>query len=142
MSTQDNITNSSFLGTGWGFPPTFNKHKQSVEVISGEEDIMSSLRILFTTSLGERFMRSKYGSQVPAMVFEPLDSSQRALLRQHVIDSIHLYEPRIMPLDVTVTMDVLQGKVEISVDFKISATNTRRNFVYPFYVLEGTEVTK
>jgi uncharacterized protein len=142
MSTQDNIGNTSFLGTGWGFPPTFSKVKRSVEVISGEEDILSSLRILFTTSLGERFMRSKYGSKVPDMVFEPMDSAQKAILRQHVIDSIRLYEPRIVPIDVTVTMDVLQGKVEIHVEFKISATNTRRNFVYPFYVLEGTEVTK
>jgi hypothetical protein len=39
-------------------------------------------------------------------------------------------------------MDVLVGKVEINVDYKIVATNNRRNFVYPFYILEGTEVTK
>lgn len=142
MSIAHNIGDSSFLGTGWGFPPTFSKPKRSVEVISGEEDILSSLRILFTTRLGERFMRSHYGSRVPDMVFEPMDSSQRAILRQQVMDAIYLYEPRIVPLDVTVTMDVLEGRVEISVDFKISATNTRRNFVYPFYIIEGTEVAK
>ena len=32
--------------------------------------------------------------------------------------------------------------VDILVDYKIAATNTRRNFVYPFYLLEGTEVQK
>lgn len=141
MSSQ-NIGDNSFLGTGWGFPPTFNLQKKSVEMLSGEEDIMSSLQILVTTSLGERVLRSKYGSKVPDMVFEPMDSSQRAVLRQHIIDSIRLYEARIVPLEVTVTMDSLEGRVEINVDFKITATNNRRNFVYPFYVLEGTEVSK
>ncbi len=131
-----------FLGSGWGFPPTFNKSKRSVEMLSDEEDIMSSLQILMTTSLGERVLRSKYGSKVPDMVFEPMDSSQRSVLRQHIIDSINLYEPRITPLDVTINMDTLAGKVEIQVDFKVVASNNRRNFVHPFYILEGTEVTK
>ena len=138
----ENIGDNSFLGTGWGFPPAFNKSKKSVEMLSGEEDIMSSLRILMTTSLGERVLRSKYGSKVSNMVFEPMDSSQRAVLRQHLIDSIYLYEPRIVPLDVIVEMDTLQGRVDIDIQFRIVATNNRRNFVFPFYVLEGTEVTK
>lgn len=141
MSSQ-NIGDSSFLGSGWGFPPTFNIRRKSVEMLTGEEDILSSLHILVTTSLGERVLRSKYGTKVPEMVFEPMDSSQRAVLRQHIIDSIYLYEPRIVPLDVTIDMFVLEGRVEINVDFKIVATNNRRNFVYPFYVLEGTEVSK
>jgi phage baseplate assembly protein W len=137
-----NIGDSSFLGTGWGFPPAFDKRKKSVDMLSGEEDIMSSLQILMTTSLGERVLRSKFGSKVPNMIFETIDSSQRAILRQHIIDAIYLYEPRIVPLDVIVEMDVLEGRVDIDVQFKIVATNNRRNFVYPFYVLEGTEVTK
>lgn len=141
MSSQ-NTGDSSFLGSGWGFPPTFNIQKKSVEMLTGEEDILSSLQILVTTSLGERVLRSKYGTKVPDMVFEPMDSSQRAGLRQHIIDSIRLYESRIKPIEVTVNMFSLEGRVEINVDFKIVATNNRRNFVYPFYVLEGTEVTK
>ncbi len=111
-------------------------------MISGEEDIMSSLEILFSTSIGERIMRIKYGSQVPSMVFEPLDSSQRASLSSHVMRAIILYEPRIKPLDVRVDMDYLEGKVTISVDFSVVTTNNRRNFVYPFYIIEGTEVRK
>ncbi len=111
-------------------------------MLSGEEDIESSLQVLMTTSLGERFLRSKYGSRVPNMVFETMDSSQRAVLKQHVKDSISLYEPRITPIDIQVNMNPLEGKVEISVDYRVAATNSRRNFVYPFYLIEGTEVTK
>jgi phage baseplate assembly protein W len=141
MSAIDN-GDKDFLGTGWGFPPTFNKAQRTVEMISGEEDIMSSLQILMTTSLGERVLRSKYGSRVPSMVFEPLDSSQRAMLKHHIKDSIALYEPRIIPLNIDVTMDMLEGRVDIMVEFKVVATNNRRNFVYPYYIIEGTEVVK
>jgi uncharacterized protein len=138
----NNINGGDFLGRGWSFPPTFNIRRQSVEMLEGEEDILSSLQILFTTSLGERIMRSEYGSKVPGMIFEPLEANDRSYLRQHIIDRINLYEPRIIADNVRVDMDYLQGKVTISVEFKIVATNNRRNFVYPFYIIEGTEVKK
>jgi uncharacterized protein len=141
MST-NNINESDFLGRGWSFPPTFNIRRRSVEMLSGEEDILSSLQILFTTGLGERIMRSAYGSKVPNMVFEPLNSGERAFLKRHITDSINLYEPRIIPIDVRVDMDYLEGKVTITVDYKVISTNNRRNFVYPFYIIEGTEVSK
>lgn len=141
MST-NNINDQSFLGTGWSFPPSFNKRKQSVEMLDGIDDIQSSLRILMTTSLGERSLRSKFGSKIANMVFEPIDNTQQAVLRSHVMDAIFLHEPRIRPIDVTVSIDNLAGKVEIDIEYKVVATNTRRNFVYPFYQLEGTEVSK
>ena len=34
----------------------------------------------------------------------------------------------------------LDGKVWIDVEFTVRATNSRQNFVYPFYKDEGTDV--
>jgi phage baseplate assembly protein W len=141
MALQD-ISESSFLGTGWSFPPTFNTARESVEMVSAEEDIRQSLHILFTTQFGERIMRSDYGSRIAAMPFEPLDNSQAILIGNQARNSILLHEPRVVPVDVKVTMDVNNGRVEVFVDYRIAATNTRRNFVYPFYLIEGTEVKK
>ena len=31
--------NNSFLGTGWSFPPSFDKKANGVEMVSMEEDI-------------------------------------------------------------------------------------------------------
>ena len=131
-----------FLGAGWSFPPTFSKRKQSVEMLEGEEDIQSSLRILMTTQIGERVMREKYGSKVSRMIFEPMDSSQREILRMDIMDAVYLHEPRIVPKDVKVEFDSLEGKITITLEYKVIATNTRRNFVYPFYQIEGTEIRK
>ena len=141
MSTENN-NERSFLGRGWGFPPQFNKRKRTVEMLEAEADIESSLRILMATGLGERTLRSKYGSRIATMLFNPIDASQRALLRSHINDIILLHEPRIRPLRVEVSVDSLEGRVEIDIDYKVMATNTRRNFVYPFYQIEGTEVQK
>ncbi len=138
----DNNNERSFLGRGWSFPPQFNKRKKAVEMLEGEADIESSLRILMSTSLGERALRSKYGSRIASMLFNPIDSSQQAILRSHITDIILLHEPRIRPLKVEVEIDTLEGRVDILIEYKVAATNTRRNFVYPFYQLEGTEVQK
>lgn len=128
------------MGTGWSFPPSFNKRKKSVEMLSGEEDIRSSLRILVSTRIGERFLRNRYGSRVAGMVFEPLDSSQAEIMRVYLKDAIFLHEPRVVPLDVRFDIDELEGRVEVTVEYRVVATNTRRNFVYPFYTIEGTEI--
>lgn len=38
---------TSFLGTGWSFPPEFVMETGEVVMISDEEDIAASLKILF-----------------------------------------------------------------------------------------------
>ena len=47
----------SFLGTGWSFPPAFDRESGSVEMVQEEEDIRQSLEILLSTSIGERVMQ-------------------------------------------------------------------------------------
>ena len=39
----------SFLGTGWSFPPSFNKHTKAVDMVSDEIDISQSLKIILFT---------------------------------------------------------------------------------------------
>ena len=46
----------AFIGTGWSFPPAFDKATASVELRTGIADVEESLRIIFTTQLGERVM--------------------------------------------------------------------------------------
>ena len=46
---------NSFLGTGWSFPPEFNK-RGSVKTVSADDDIRESLHILLATKPGERVM--------------------------------------------------------------------------------------
>ena len=86
---------TSFLGTGWSFPPTFSKIKKGVEMTSDEEDIQSSLRILLSTAVGERIMQPKYGCNLDDLIFEPLNTTIKTYIRGLVKQAILIFEPRI-----------------------------------------------
>lgn len=126
-----------FLGTGWGFPPTFQKETRSVEMLSGAEDIQSSLQILLSTTLGERIMQPAYGSNLKEYIFDPLDSSLDAFLKDLIKTAILYFEPRILLDKVSLESEALDGRVTISLEYRIRSTNTRYNFVLPYYLNEG-----
>lgn len=140
--TNEPSTTPSLLGTGWGFPPTFSAATKTVRMISDEEDIRSSLSILLTTRVGERVMQPKYGCDLHDKVFEPLDVGLRADIKDLVETAILYFEPRILLRDVVLEDRPEEGLVEITVDYVVKATNNRSNFVYPYYLREGTELPR
>jgi phage baseplate assembly protein W len=131
----------SFLGTGWSFPPAFGNRDGQVKMLSDVEDIQSSLEILLTTRPGERVMRPDYGCNLDELLFEPLTTTFKTYIKDLVSTAILYYEPRIevnnIDLDDT---GELEGRIVISIDYTVSATNTRFNFVFPFYKKEGTDL--
>lgn len=136
-----NNTLNSFLGTGWSFPPAFNKEAGTVEMVSDEQDIKQSLDILLSTSLGERVMQPKYGCNLNDYLFEDLNSSTIGYIKDRVANSILYYEPRITVEKIDVTgddsADLLEGRFTITVEYIIPGTNSRFNYVYDFYKNEA-----
>ena len=132
---------ASFLGTGWSFPPAFNNTGKQVEMLSDAADIQSSLEILLSTRPGERVMRPDYGCNLDELVFEPLTTTFKTYIKDLVSTAILYHEPRIevnkIELDDT---SELEGKIILTVEYTVRATNSRYNFVYPFYRAEGTEL--
>ncbi len=132
---------NSFLGTGWSFPPTFNREAGSVELVSDEEDIRQSLNILLSTTLGERVMQPRYGCDLTNYVFENMNSSVIGYLKDRVKNAILYYEPRIVAEKIEVTaaesFDLIEGKFTISIDYSIPGTNSRFNYVYDYYKNEA-----
>src|SRR5687767_6883367 len=132
---------NSFLGTGWSFPPSFDKEIGTVTMVSNEEDINQSLNILLSTSLGERVMQPKYGCNLADYLFESLSSSLIGYIKDRVTSSILFYEPRIIAEKVDVTQDdsieLIEGKFTITVEYAIPGTNSRFNYVYDYYQNEA-----
>lgn len=130
-----------FLGRGWSFPPAFNLDRGGVEMLEEEADIASSLEILLTTAPGERTMVPQYGCNLDELVFESLDTRMKTLMADKVESAILYHEPRIelegVRLDDT---RELEGVVLIEVTYRVKSTNSRFNFVYPYYKLEGTDI--
>jgi len=135
-------SNIPFLGTGWGFPPTFNKASRSVELIADEQDINSSLEILLSTSLGERIMQPAYGCDLKQLLFEPLNTSLKTYIKNLIKNAILYFEARIK-LDHIILVDKQnEGVLEITLEYTVRATNSRYNYVYPFYINEGTNLNR
>ena len=131
----------SFLGRGWSFPPTFSKEMADIEMVSKEEDIRQSLKIFFNTKIGERIMRSNYGCVVHEYLFEKAESNILDKLAFELQQSLRLYEPRIMVIDVIANKsDVINGLIEFDIIYEVNSTNVRDNIVFPFYINEGTEI--
>ena len=132
---------TSFLGTGWSFPPEFTRENGKVVMTSDEADIEASLKILLGTALGERFLNPKYGLDLHEMLFEPMSMTMKTFVKDRVQTSILVYEPRInllsLELDTSAQED---GKISILVEYEVQATNSRYNLVYPFLTSDSSEV--
>lgn len=132
----------TFLGTGWNFPPTFRREFYGVEMIADEADIESSLHILLSTVTGERVMQPRYGCDLTPFVFEPLNISTKTLIEKIVKDAVTINEPRIIADVVTINYTPEEGLININIEYTIITTNTRYNYVYPYYLNEATNLAR
>ncbi len=131
----------TFLGIGWKFPPTFDKRTGSVVLVSEEQDIRESLLILLSTKPGERVMLPDYGCDLTSSVFEPIDSTLINEIRRKIEFSVLYYEPRIILDDIIIDTDgENDGLLMIELIYTVRKTNKRTNMVYPYYIIEGTEI--
>lgn len=131
----------SFLGTGWGFPPEFNKKAGAVRMVAGEEDIDESLRILIATLPRERVMQPAYGCGLKALVFENINESALTLIKDAIQRAVLFYEPRIDLEDVEINHEqAYDGVLYIKLVYTVRTTNSRSNLVYPFYFREATNL--
>ena len=131
----------TFLGTGWSFPPTFNKESSDVKMVSDETDIKQSLEIYFNTKLGERIMRPSYGCVIHEHIFDKIDESILNILSFELTQNIGQIEPRIIVEKIEIKQSSIEnGELQISIEYKIISSNVRDNIVFPFYINEGTNI--
>jgi len=126
--------NDPFLGTGWSFPPAFDNVLASVETTSGVEDIHKSLEIIFNTTLGERVMQPTFGCSLEEQVFEPMNTGRITYIENLIKTAILYHEPRIDADRIEVRFDAMEGALWINIGYKVRTSNSRFNFVYPFYL--------
>jgi uncharacterized protein len=129
------------MGCGWAFPISFDPCTGAVRMLSDEEDIHNSLDVLFATAVGERIMQPDYGSELDSFVFTPLSKSVITYMKAIISDAILFYEARIITEDIRIEPSKdRDGVLEIEITYRVSATNNRYNYVYPFYKREGTNL--
>ena len=126
-----------FLGRGWAFPVAVDA-AGAIAVVADAEDIREAVRIIIETEPGERVMRPDFGAGLRSLVFEPINATTIALVRHRIETALTTFEPRIDQLTVSVTAeDAALGRLDVEITYRIRATNTFYNLVYPFYLDEG-----
>ena len=126
-----------FLGRGWAFPVGIESGLTATAAY--EKDVEQAILIIMGTDRGERVMRPDFGAGLRAFVFEPLNPATLEALRQRVNESLVDWEPRIDVEKVSASAAAGgEGKVLIEVSYRVRATNSHHNLVYPFYLEEGS----
>ena len=131
----------TFIGRGWSFPPEFNRDNGCVTIVEQEADIASSLEILLGTTRGERVMLPQYGCNLDELIFENLNTRMKTLMTDKIESAILYHEPRIELEKVNLNDSrELEGVILIEINYRVKTTNSRFNFVFPYYKLEGTDI--
>lgn len=125
------------LGVGWKFPPSTDGHGR-IALSRHEEDIRESILIILRTAKGERLMRPDFGCGINNYVFSSINTLNISRMENEVREALVQWEPRIELLEVrTDSTGAANGRLMIEINYRVRATNTRFNLVYPFYLREG-----
>lgn len=112
----------TFSDIDMGFLP--NPVSKDVSRKYDENSIKQSIRNLVMTKNFERPFRSDIGSQIMALLFEPMTPLIRATIKKTISDTINSYEPRVKLLDVSVLLSPDNNGVYITIVFSIVNTST------------------
>ena len=107
-----------------------------------EEKIQQAVLVILGTTRGERVMRPDFGRRRRELVFAPLNSSTKGLVASAITDALVKCEPRVDVLEVQAAEQVADpGTLVVNIEYRVRATNSVFNLVYPFYLREGSNGT-
>ena len=84
-------------------------------------------------------MRPTFGAGLNSFLFEPVNPTTMAALQTRVHDALIDWESRIDVMEVSVAPSPKSlSTVLIDITYRVRATNSVGNLVYPFYLGEGS----
>lgn len=134
----DDLENQrAFLGNGLRFPVEVDAVTGRFRESSCEENIKESIFLIVMTRKGERLMRPDFGCDIHQYMFDTIDYTVLARMRQAVKDSLVRWEPRIADIEVQIQDRVLEeNALEIAITYRVRTTNSPFNLVFPYYLEE------
>lgn len=128
----------AFLGRGFPFPPRIDPSTGKFVMVESEDDIKEAVYIILMTRLRERAMLPDFGCNMHDYVFDIPDVEMKQKLARDIKDALMKYEPRIINVLVDAEMDRSNlGKLNLSIEYTVRATNNPYNLVFPYYLEEG-----
>lgn len=104
------------------FPCKLERGLGRFHALTEAEEIAQSVRLILTTSRGERPCRPTFGSRLSAYAFEPADTTLRSQIRQEIVAALQAWEPRIWNIQVIFAPDQNDGRLVAAVSYQILRT--------------------
>src|SRR3546814_15542323 len=101
MINKKNAMPTSFLGTGWSFPPSFDNLSGEAAMLSDVADVESSLDVMLSPRPGERVMLPSYGCNLDEMVLASLPTTFKAYIKDLFNTAILFHDTRIISINLT-----------------------------------------
>lgn len=133
------MENNDFLGRGMKFPPQINSATGRFMTVSSLESVRESIYLILMTQKSERFLRPEFGSELMAYTFMDVNLTNINIMCGNIRREIQRQEPRVSDVEVSADPDIKDGCLVIQVDYYVAGSNTRDNFVFPFYLNTGDE---
>lgn len=135
---QDAIASSNHLGQGWAFPLRLTV-QGGIQATRAQVNVRESIHIILGTRLGERVYRPDFGSRLSELVFEPMNSSTLTLIVVYVEEALRKWEPRIGLEGVEARPNPAQGRIDVTLAYRLKEQPDRHSLVYPFYLAASAE---
>jgi phage baseplate assembly protein W len=135
------VAENELVGRGWAYPVGVSG-SGGIALSSGTNDIEEAVRLILSTSLGERAMRPDFGCRIHELVFSPVTGETLGLAKHYVEEALGWWEPRIDVQDVIAEVDPADrfgARLLVTILYSIRATKDERTLVYPFYLIEDEQ---
>ena len=128
-----------FVGSGWSFPLRIGP-TGGIALVSGEKEVEEAIRLVLSTAPGERPMRPEFGCGIHRYVFDVVDAETLGRMELEIGKAIARWEPRVDLVGVQFdTSATGEGRLDITIGYRVRATNHVRNLVHPFYIIPAEE---
>lgn len=111
----------------------FTKHPITKDVArkTGNNAIIGALKNLIFTNFYERPFNPKFGSNIRAMLFEPLDPLTGSILQKEIKILVQNYEPRVSLRDIQVVADFDRNSYQVTITFfTVNSTQPLRTVLF------------
>ena len=130
---------TEIIGSGLAFPLQVDR-RGGIALARDETDIEQAIELILATAPGERPMRPEFGCGVHDFVFDSIDAGTVGKMELAIRDALDRWEPRVVVQTIEFDLSgVGEGRLMIDIGYRVRATNTMRNLVYPFYVIPAEE---
>ena len=102
----------------------------TMTMVNDAQLIQQSIKDILATPVGSRFFLPQFGSRINELLFEPNDELVKGLLHEFIREAF-VWEGRVIFESTTFQSD--QETIQVTISYRIRATNEVDSFVYPFY---------